>query len=486
MNTLNTRTTKSGVSLASRLLKLERTGRYKEALDELSAMWPNLDDEPLLGDLSEREAAEILLRCGSLIGFHGHITQEKSQERSRDILTAVHLKFLNWNDLAKAAECENYLALSYWRTGEYNEARIWLDESLSRDLHLSNEIRLFSYIIQCLLNIPLKKDRQNLSALKGLETVFLESGDDCLKGDYYNHCGLALDNLGRKSEAVEHFELARYFFERSRHKIYLGTVENNLAFLYKDAGNFANAHKAIDSATRLFRQLKDKTREGFSLDTKALIFVAEGRYSEALNSIDGALKSLRKSENSGYLIDTLMTRTKVLLRMDNFPDAVESLIEAVNLARLQTGESTAKSLIKQFEFELNSKTTRPTVQRSQELDGNQFELIIPKSIGQYKDYKGVWINNTLLEVIGLPQGSLAIVAKTKVKLGELIAVTEIETGEVSCGFYDKDFGIVCLEGADGEPQIFDEKEVRILGRIVGVCNEGRREDGKMVVTALKI
>ena len=84
------------------------------------------------------------------------------------------------------------------------------------------------------------------------------------------------------------------------------------------------------------------------------------------------------------------------------------------------------------------------------------------------------------------KGSLAIVVKAKVKRGDLIAVAEVESGEVSCGFYDADFGIVCLEGADGEPQIFDEKEIRILGKIVGVSNSGRTEDGKMVVEALKI
>ena len=138
-------------------------------------------------------------------------------------------------------------------------------------------------------------------------------------------------------------------------------------------------------------------------------------------------------------------------------------------------------MIKRFETALKEKNDPP----KQNLEYGDFELILPQSIAHFSDYRGIWIKNTQLEITGLVKGSLAIVVKAKVKRGDLVAVTEVESGEVSCGFYDADFGIVCIEGSQGEPQLFDEKEIRILGKIVGVCNSGRTEDESLVHTVIR-
>ncbi|MBC7899021.1 MAG: hypothetical protein H7070_03125, partial [Saprospiraceae bacterium] len=74
----------------------------------------------------------------------------------------------------------------------------------------------------------------------------------------------------------------------------------------------------------------------------------------------------------------------------------------------------------------------------------------------------------------------------KIGRGDLIALSEIENDAVSCGFYDADFGIVCLEGVDSEPQLFEENQVRILGKIVGVCRSEENADGKYIVKPLNL
>ena len=80
-------------------------------------------------------AAEIILRCGALIGFLGHNKQiPNSQEKSKNLLTEARKRFLDIYDVEKIAECENYLARAYWQTGELAEAEIWIDEALSRNL----------------------------------------------------------------------------------------------------------------------------------------------------------------------------------------------------------------------------------------------------------------------------------------------------------------------------------------------------------------
>ncbi len=483
MSTLHTTSAKAPATIAKTLLTLERRGQYREALAEIEPIWKDIRELPDVDGFEPHEAAEILLRSGSLIGFHGHIEQiPDSQTISKNLLTNAHERFSELCDAEKVAECENQLALVYSRTGEYNEAEAYLAASFEQDIPSFSDARLHYYAITSLINLSCNRHKENLEYQKLYEGDFKKHAHDYLNGILTSNIGVAHRNLGNIYDALTYQELAKYHYQRARHKIYLGAIENNLANLYKETGKFSKAHSAIDNATRLFKQLKDKTREGFSLDTKASIYFAESKYEEALRSVNRGLKILRRSENSGFLIDTLLSKARILLYLDNFAEAVLNLSEAVGIARVQTGDTAAIQLIQQFEAALDARNT-PT---KKSIDSNDFELVLPQSIANYKDYRGIWITNSRLESIGLAIGSLAVVAKTKVKRGDLVAVAEVESDEVSCGFYDADFGIVCLESADGEPQIFDQSEVRMLGKIVGVCSSGRDVDGKMAVEALNL
>ncbi len=117
------------------LFKLERCGKYEEALAELRHIWKDTNDFPDVGEFVPRAAAEIILRCGALIGFLGHNKQiPNSQEKSKNLLTEARNRFLDIYDVEKITECENYLALAYWRGGEMVEAEIWIEEALSHSL----------------------------------------------------------------------------------------------------------------------------------------------------------------------------------------------------------------------------------------------------------------------------------------------------------------------------------------------------------------
>ena len=270
--------------------------------------------------------------------------------------------------------------------------------------------------------------------------------------------------------------------------------ENNLAQLYKLESNFAKAHEAIDNATKIFKQIKDRTREGFSLDTKAQIYFAERKYKEALKTSEKAIAILNRSENKAYLVESYMTKAKTLVYLEDIPIAILSLIDAVNIARTNISEETAIGLIKEFEkvrHEKDSPETEKDVKEKKDVKENEtisenLELILPPSIAHYTDIRGVWISNNHLEKFGLRKGSLAIVAHKEVKRGDLIALTELASDSIICGFYDTDFGIVCLELANSEIQVFDEKEIEIFGKIIGVCQSEKNSDGKMIVEPVNI
>jgi tetratricopeptide (TPR) repeat protein len=318
--------------------------------------------------------------------------------------------------------------------------------------------------------------------------LFDTNGDEFLKGSLYNNVGVAEKNLGNTQEALRSIETARDLFASSGNKAQVALAENNLSQIYKAERKFDQAHAAIDRAIELFREMGDRTREGFSLDTKALIHSDEGKFEAALEVVERGIAILGTSENFRYLAETIATKARIQLFLNDFSTATLTLLEAVELAKVRIGEAFALSLIAEFEQALkersSQKSPRETVRS--ELATGDLKLSLPPSIAHYDNYQGVWINNADLEPYGLPRRSLAVVVSCDVRRGDLVALLELENDSVSCGFYDADFGIVCLEAGGSEPQLFDESDIKLLGRIVGVCDVNENASDTLEVRALNL
>ncbi len=473
--------------LLKELFLFERRGEYKTALAAVEFFWEDFDSVPDVENLSEFEAAELYLRCGSLIGFEGQNKNiPKTQEKSKNLLTEARWRFIELGNIEKIAECENYLALAYWREGELIESETWLEQAFFHDIPESHNVRLYSKIIKCLLLLSHKKYEKIIDCLANEEKNFLISDDEGLKGDFHNYFALALQELGQTSKALKYARLAGFYHQKSGNRNYVGAIENNVAQLYKLEKDFEKAHEAIDRATNIFKSINDNTREGFSLDTKAQIYFDEGKYKQALIAVEASLAIMESCENRALLVETFWTKTKVLIKLNDVSAATQSLFEAVQIANIHISEEAGKNLMKDFEIEIFKKNSPKTDDNfvKKQFDEETFELILPPSLAHYGDIQGVRINNYSLEKYDLPKGSLAIAVKEKIKRGDLVAVLEIATDSVICGFYDADFGIVCLENGVGEPTFFDESDIKILGKIIGKCGEEKTSDGKLPVKPL--
>ena len=488
MNPLRPHVTVAHAKSLRDVFVMERRGAFDEALSALRGVWEDTTADPNIAELDSRQAAETYLRCGALIGFLGHIRQiPTGQEKSKNLLTKARSLFLEMYDQPKIAECENYLALAYWRMGEFNEAESWIDEARSHELIETSDIRLYTHVIHNLVLLSKQKYVEVCENFAELKDTFAAHGDDFLVGSMYNNFGVAHRNLGNTREALDSILTARDFFRSSGNKIQVALAENNLSQIYKTERLFTDAHASIDRATVLFKEIGDRTREGFSLDTKALIYFDEGKYTEALDTINRAIAILGKSENFGYLTETISTKARIQLFSDDFSTATLTLLEAVDLAKVRIGEQAAMRLIRDFEQafdQRNSEKQRATDNARTGLASGDLKLILPPEIAHYTDYQGIWINNSDLEPFGVPTGSLAIVVPSAVRRGDLVALIENESDLVSCGFYDNDFGIVCLEAGGSEPQLFDQSDVKILGRIVGVCDAKGESDKPLEVRPL--
>lgn len=487
----------SGV-VVDQLFELERCGKYDEALRQLEEIWDGIKDFSLLRDFPPEIAAELILRCGTLTGYIGHQKQfDDSQEKSKNLVSDARRRFLELQNFEKVAEAEVHLALCYSRKGQKAEAEIWVNEALSHKISEQSFPRLHACIVKSLIFFDTGRYNEIIKLLELENTNFVEFGCNRLLGDYYNYFGLALRNLGENDLALEKYEKARVLHQKSGNKFYLGTIENNIAYLCKKKGLFTKAHQAIDNAIELFRYLEDKTREAFALDTKAQIFYAEERYFECTQAINKAIENLEPGENKAYLVEAMQTKIRALIAQDDIFAATECLIKAENIAKTNISEDEAEKIKRVFETAIRrSKTIFLTniYGKNESFDlidsverlPQDLKLILPPSISHYNDFQAIWINNSYLDKYGLEKGCIALVASNsaEIKRGDLVAVVDHEDFAV-CGIYDKDFGIICLEKPDDEPQLFDENEVEILGKIVGYGKPDKKNPDEIQIKSIK-
>jgi tetratricopeptide (TPR) repeat protein len=470
--------------LAQILWKHERQGRFLEGLECLPDDWASADFLPDTNGLSPIEAAELRLRYAVLLGYQGHIAKiAGSQLRVRDLLTDLCGEFVDTDDHRKAADCENHLALTYWRTGEFSEARVLLRTALERPLPLKSIERLASIMYVMLVNVSEHRYDENVEIFTRHEDTFRNWGDDWITSSFYVNAGIGFFEIRELADAQRCFELAQYRATRSSIDVYLGSIENELAHVYKERGRTAKAHLAVDRGIAVFRRLGDISREGMLFDTKAAIFLDEGKLDEAIATVNNAIELLKDGENNAYLAESHATASRILIWQDDLPAAVAALLEATEISRLYSGERFSKTFITQFENELKLMIAGQQRPQPASVENDELSLLLSPELSQYTDLQAIRISNDHLSSVGILNGSLVMAAvNADIRRGDIVAITHLETNEINCGFYDNDFGIICLERCDGEPELFDAASVKVIGKIIGRVATEKDDSGCYVIT----
>lgn len=334
------------VNTLSEAQAAESKGQYEKAFQYLSPFWDGYSQFPSAIGLSDAETAELFLRFGGIVGFLGNSQKiSNSQEISKNLLTQARRKFISLGDFEKTAECENYLALAYSRTGELTESFDWLKESYSRNLPENHPTRINSYVIETILDLDGGKYEKVISLCYELREIFEKYASDSHNGSFHNNLALAHKNLGNKEEALKYLKSARDFFQKADHKIYYGATENNLAQLLHKVGFYEEAHNCAKNAKKIFEQIGDKRHEGFSLETRAQIFAAEGKFEMALKFVNSAIELLEGGESYRNLVESYRTKIKILLGLDRLAEALTVMTAAHNLAALYISQELSREII---------------------------------------------------------------------------------------------------------------------------------------------
>ncbi|MFV0390131.1 MAG: tetratricopeptide repeat protein [Pyrinomonadaceae bacterium] len=478
------------VEISNNVFRLERVGKYPEALALLDSL--------CVGDVSCFDGlecdvflrAEFYLRKGAIIGFLGRESNMISrQQESRDLLMRARDSFIALNNVEKIVECENYLSTTYTRTGELDEALIWINEALRKPLKNDSLVRIHSYVVNALFFWISKRYSEGLEFHRSVQGKVIEYGDWYLKGSFAGNYGLLLSSNGRYLESIDWLLRARRYHTHSNHSAFLASVENNLALVYSKCSNYEKAKQCADRSIEMFNINHDLSRKGAAIDTKSGILFREGNYEEALKLAESAVSCLSKTESDFFMVDATLSKAKAHLMLGEFGLAKVTINRSIEIARTISGENSGEFVKEEYRkvLDLKKRIENARGESPRLLVSGKFELVVPPELSIYPGYEVVRIRNSHLSSIGVPENALAVVAESTIKRGDLIVATEIETDSIVCGFYDYFAGIVSISGIDSETLLYRSEEVKVTGKIIGVAKKDLQEDkNRLYVTPLDI
>jgi tetratricopeptide (TPR) repeat protein len=319
----------------------EEIGQYEAARQAMGELWQRIGERPKIEDLELRTAAEVLLRVGALTSSIGICNQiEGAQETARNLITESLTVFQSFKYGKKIAEAQTELARCYFREGRYDEARITLQDALSR-LNTDSELKALAILRSAVVEWGATKYKEALNILIEAAPLFEKINKQVIKGSYHNQLAIMYQTFAEQGQkeyldpSFIEYEAASYYFEQAEHKQYLANVENNLGFLFFTAGKYKEAHNHLEHARRLMLSLKDRVNAARVDETRAKIFLAQRRNVEAEKAAKSAVSILEQNQHHS-LAEALITHGIALARIRNYEYARFTLYRAIEIS-LQSG-----------------------------------------------------------------------------------------------------------------------------------------------------
>jgi tetratricopeptide (TPR) repeat protein len=327
---------------------LEYKGEYDEARKLLGDYWTRIGERPNVDDLQPNTAGEILLRAGvltSAIGGKNEIAE--SQETAKNLISESLSIFRSRHYRKKIAEAQTELALCYWRTGELNNARDLLNESLTL-LATQSDVKAKAVIRLAIVKCEDTNYSDALSELTDSAALFEKINNETLIGSYHTILGTVLRHLWevkRRGDyldrALIEYAAASYHYERSGHKCYLANVENQLGLIYFNLNRCEEAHQHLDRVRRIHVSLKDAGTVAQVDETRATVFLKQGRIREAEEVARTAVYQQEKTGRHLLIAEALVTHGRALARLKRYGAALIAFRRAVDLAEYTDNASRA-------------------------------------------------------------------------------------------------------------------------------------------------
>jgi len=374
--------------------QLQEAGRYEAAREILMDFWPRLGERPALEGLPPETQAQLLLRVGALTRDIGSATQmEQAQETAKNLLSETMARFEALRNVPGVAETQIEIAVCYRREGAFDEARVLLQEALSRLGPEDSELRAVALLRSAIVEWSAKRFHDALRILKEATPLFEVTPNQVLKGKFHHGLGFVLRNVAEAEDrsdyvdsALIEYAAAQFYFEQAGLKRYEGCVENNLGFLFGVVGKFAEAHEHLDRAQAIFGTLKDTTNLAQVDDTRSRVLLWEKRIVAAERTARAAVSSLEKGDEKSLLAEALTTHGTALARLQHFSEARWAFERAIGLAE-QAGDTqgaglAALTLLEELGPSLSNDELCIAIDRAAKLLAEVRELVTVRRLGR--------------------------------------------------------------------------------------------------------
>jgi tetratricopeptide (TPR) repeat protein len=187
---------------------LEYKGEYEKARNLLADYWTRIGERPNLADLEPSTAAEVLLRAGVLTGWLSSRSQiADAQEKAKNLISESLTIFDSLSYRKKIAEAQTELALCYWRSGEYDEARDLLNDALTH-LTTPGEVKAKAVVRLAIVECEAASYVKALRILTKNAPLFERLNNETLKGAYHQILGTVLRHLWETKKREDYIDRA--------------------------------------------------------------------------------------------------------------------------------------------------------------------------------------------------------------------------------------------------------------------------------------
>ncbi len=364
--------------------ELENRGQYEAARNALGDLWQGIGVRPAIEGFSERTAAELLLRAGTISGWLGSAGQiADAQEAAKDLISESITLFESLGETSRATAARSDLTLCYWREGAFDEARALLEDVSSHLDENDIEVKAKTLLRRILIEVSTGRLNKALRLLTDAASIFEASEDHILKGRFHGQLALVLRGLStaeRRQDymdrAVVEYTAASYHFEQAGHARFRARDENNLGFLLFIMGRYEEAGEHLNHARRLFLEFKDSGSIAQVDDTRARLLLAQGRNAEAEKVIRGAVQTLEKGGEQSLLAEALTTQGVVMAKLGRFDQSYALLQRAMDVSQqagaLENAGRAALALLEEHVERMRNEERREVYRRADEwLAGTQ-------------------------------------------------------------------------------------------------------------------
>jgi transcriptional regulator with PAS, ATPase and Fis domain len=318
--------------------ELENRGQYEAARNALSELWRGIGNRPAIEGFSERTAAELLLRAGTLSGWLGSAGQiTDAQAVAKDLITESITIFESLGETSKVTAARSDMSLCYWREGAFDEGRSLLEDVVSHLDENDVEVRARTLLRRILIEVSTGRLNDALRLLTEDASIFEASEDHMLRGRFHGQLAVILMGLGTAEQrkdymdrAVIEYTAASYHFEQAGHARFRARNENNLGFLLFMIGRYEEAGEHLDRARRLFTNFKDNIAQVD--ETRTRLLLAQGQNTKAEKVIRKVVQILEKGGEQSHLAVALTTQGVVLARLGSFDQSCKVLQRAMDVA----------------------------------------------------------------------------------------------------------------------------------------------------------